>query len=344
MFYFLLIIGSFFLVAVCCGIFFSAPSYHGPLSDHFDGRKFLNPDNAKPRGLFSLLRWMISRKRGPWNPQNSVGSSQLPKALEPSISFVNHSTFLICTGQFNILTDPVWSERVSPISWLGPKRKTAPGIDFNSLPEIHVVLISHNHYDHLDLETIQEIHRRFQPTFYCPLGVGLFLRKNKIQKVTELDWWDELRIDPSLNIQCVPAQHFSGRGMLDRDKTLWCGFILDLPLGKIFFAGDTGYSNSIFKTIGERLGPMDFSIIPIGAYKPTWFMSPVHCSPEEAVQIHLDVRSQISIASHFGTFPLADEGRDEAKNDLAIALKKRGLDPQSFLALREGESIALKKL
>ena len=251
----------------------------------------------------------------------------------------NHSTFLIQTQGLNILTDPIWSERTSPVQFAGPKRFVPPGIRWEDLPPIDVVIISHNHYDHLDVNTIKALARDPKASYYVTLGLSANLQELGVEKTYDLDWWEEIKLDENTTLACVPAQHFSGRGTYDRDKTLWAGFVIQSPAGNIYFAGDTGYGG-FFKDIGEKYGPFRLSIIPIGAYKPYWFMSPIHISPEEAVQVHQDVRSDFSIAMHFGTFPLADDGRDDPVTDLEAALEKHNLNKAQFIDLKNGESIS----
>jgi L-ascorbate metabolism protein UlaG (beta-lactamase superfamily) len=248
---------------------------------------------------------------------------------------VNHSTFLIQVDGINILTDPVWSERVSPFTFTGPRRMRPPGVKFEELPRIDLVLLSHNHYDHLDVATLKRIHDKYNPQYIVPLGVSAYLRSKKIDLVRELDWWQKVSFGTNFNIEAVPAQHFSGRGTLDRDKTLWCGYAIHGDHGNIYFAGDTGYNPETFKEIGRRTNPT-LAIIPIGAFKPEWFMSPIHCSPDEAVEIFKDLGSPQTIASHFGTFPLADDGVDDPIDGLKNALKLNGIPEDKFLVLKEG--------
>ena len=334
----------FLLSFLIVGFLLSGPVYKGKSSRHFNGKTFVNPGDTRAKGLPDVIKWMATRKRATWSYRD-VTTPTLPASSVTEgirITFVNHSTFLIQGCGINVLTDPVWSERVSPFSWAGPKRMSPPGIDFQHLPTIHYVLLSHNHYDHLDLATVTKISRLYDPHFITPLGVSQFLRKNNIHNARELDWWEEVRLSDDLLVHSVPAQHFSGRGTFDRDKTLWCGFVLNIAGAQVYFAGDTGYNERTFKSIGERFGRIRVALLPIGAYKPEWFMSPVHCSPGEAVKIHLDVNSEISLASHFGTFPLADESPDDPVTDLREALSTQGIPSGSFLALREGEWIDLK--
>lgn len=322
------------------GISISGPKHDGQVSDHFDGQKFFTPGGRKPEGFGGVLKWMTNRERGEWKEDMSPAYGTHPLARENEnirITFINHSTFLIQVDGLNILTDPIYSERASPFGWAGPKRMRLPGIKFEDLPRIDAVLISHNHYDHLDLPTLRTIFGGHHPKFITPLGVKGLLDKESITNVTDLDWWQEFQLADSVRVTAVPAQHFSGRGFFDRDATLWCGYVIKTSKGSIYFAGDTGYHPTIFKDIGERFGPIKISLVPIGAYKPYWFMSPVHTSPEDAVKVHLDLKSQQSIGIHFGTFPLADEGYAEPVNDLASALSKYQVSQDAFLTLKQGE-------
>jgi L-ascorbate metabolism protein UlaG (beta-lactamase superfamily) len=212
-----------------------------------------------------------------------------------------------------------------------------PGIKFEDLPKIDVVLLSHNHYDHLDLPVMTKIFQIHKPKIITPLGVKAFLEQNNISGHGDLDWWDEVALNDSLKIQAVPAQHFSGRGTFDRDATLWCGYVIKRKEGNIYFVGDTGYNEKTFKEIGERCAPISVALVPIGAYKPQWFMSPIHCSPEEAVKIHIEVKAKVSIADHYGTFPLADDGEEDPKVELVKALEKLNVPKEQFRLLKEGQ-------
>ena len=332
---------AFVLITVCVGYFYlSAPRYRGPVSDHFDGKQFINPGGAKANGFPELIKWMTSRQPGPWaevreeryglKPPERVGFGDL------RVTFVNHSTFLIQMDGLNILTDPIYLQRVSPFQWAGPKRMRPPGIRFDDLPKIDLLLISHNHWDHLEISTVRRIAERDHPRMLTPLGVKQFLDENGTPGATDLDWNDAVKINDSLTVVCVRAQHFSGRGTGDRDATLWAGYVLKSPHGNVYFAGDSGYG-PFFKETGAAYGPFRLAILPIGAYKPEWFMAPIHCSPTEAVQIHLDVRSNQSLACHFGTFPLADDGEQDPVNDLKAALKTRQIPEERFWILKEGE-------
>lgn len=326
-------------------MYISAPRYQGNVSDHFNGKTFVNPGGIKTKGPKEVVQWMLNREKGKWREDTTRAYGPRPLAFEKDnirITFVNHSTFLIQVGGLNILTDPIWSQRTSPFSWVGPRRMRAPGIRFEDLPKIHAVVISHNHYDHLDVPTLRVIAGAFHPVILTPLGVKQFLDGEGIAGASDVDWWDEMQINDSVSIQAVPAQHFSGRGILDRDATLWCGYVIKSAKGSVYFAGDTGYNDRTFKEIGERVGPIRVSLLPIGAYKPQWFMQPIHTSPEEAVKLHLDVKSEMSVGMHFGTFPLADDGLEDPPHDLKKALEKFGLDEAQFIVPREGEPIILE--
>ncbi len=339
---FLTLLGLFLISGILVGYILSTPSYEGDRSDHFNGEKFVNPGNVQEKGFKDLIKWAMNREPGSWEKIETSPDHSFEKQNADSVTriyFVNHSTFLIQVGNFNILTDPVWSERVSPFQWIGPQRKRPPGIKFEDLPEIHLILISHNHYDHLDLSTLKRLHQRFNPLVITPLGVPVFLKKQGIGRLEGLDWWDEFPVHENITIACVPAQHFSGRGMFDRDKTLWSGYVIKSIQGNIYFAGDTGYGD-FFRQISQKYAPVKLAMLPIGAYLPRWFMSPIHISPEEAVQIHLELQAEKSVAIHYGTFPLGDDGMNQPIHDLIIAKNKYQVD--NFYTLAEGESILLE--
>jgi len=338
MFIFLGTLALGFIFIGWVGYFISGPKYKGPVSDHFDGRRFINPGSIKAKGFREVLKWMVAREQGEWK-EVPAGHGEKPASHFDNgirITFVNHSTFLIQVDGVNILTDPVFSERTSPVQWAGPRRMRPPGILLEDLPAIDVLILSHNHWDHLDIAAVKKIHALHHPKIITPLGVKAFLDREGVTGAKDVDWWQEEEINTLLKIQSVPAQHFSGRGTFDRDATLWCGYVIHRRGGNIYFAGDTGYNDQTFKEIGERCAPIQVALLPIGAYKPKWFMSPIHCSPEEAVKIHREVRSKNSIATHFGTFPLADDGQTEPVAELNKALQEAGIDSETFLVLKEG--------
>jgi L-ascorbate metabolism protein UlaG (beta-lactamase superfamily) len=348
----LILILTVAIVGVLFGISISAPRYTGPVSDHFDGKNFQNLPDAEgnrpeSKGFSEVIGWLLNRERTqPWQPYHDVapGDAPAPRIIGDSVrvTFINHATVLLQFDGLNVITDPVYYERVGPVQFAGIRRTSPPGIRFEDLPKIDILLLSHNHWDHLDIETVQRLCQRDQPKVFCTLGVKAFLEAKGCRNVTEMDWRQSASYNDSTTIHCVPAQHFSGRGLLDRFGSLWAGFVIDSKVaGKLYFVGDTGYGGFL-KQIGEQFGPLRLALIPIGAYKPRWFMSPIHCSPEQAVQIHQDVRSEQSIAIHFGTFPMADDGEQEPVEDLQKALHDQGIDPAKFRALNNGQSFDVK--
>lgn len=344
LFIILAVITVFILISLLLGWIFSAPGYRGPVSDHFDGKRFINPGGNNVGGFRELIKWTRERQRGEWKEDMSpeYGPAPVERVEGDSIvvTFVNHSTFLVQTGGLNILTDPVWSEYASPVSFAGPKRMRLPGIRFEDLPAIDIVLLTHNHYDHLDINTLKKLARLFNPVIYTPLGVGLYLKKKGINNYIEMDWWDETKLSNGSKLLCTPAKHFSGRGMFDRFRTLWSGFAIQTGKGSIYYSGDTGFGE-FFNEIAARISPVRLAFLPIGAYRPQWFMSPIHTSPADAVRIHQILQSAQSIGMHFGTFPLADDGMEEPAKDLEIALEKEGVPAENFIVPVEGVKIKL---
>lgn len=326
------------LLTVVFGFVFSGPSYKGPKSDHFDGKKFSNPNGLAAQNLLGVLKYGIKRKPEEWvkNYETDVRTESIPipQENEVQVSFVNHSTFLIQIGGYNILTDPIWSKRCSPFQWVGPERMRPPGFSMELLPKIDLVLLSHNHYDHLDVNTLKAIAEKHNPKFIVPLGVGGYLSKLGINDSIELDW-DATTSFGELDIKGISANHFTSRGLFDRDKTLWCGFLLNFNGYKCYFVGDTGYGPN-FKQLGEQERQIDLALIPIGAYLPKWFMSPIHISPAEAVQVHKDINSKQSIAMHFGTFPLADDGMHTPQKELKKAISNKDMNEDEFIIPDEG--------
>lgn len=310
------------------------------MSDHFDGTRFHNQRNRLKSG-FNVIRWMLQREPGTWRRwTDAPPGPPPPKRVEGDrlrITFVNHTTILIQLAGLNILTDPVWSERVSPVGFAGPKRHRPPGIRFEDLPPIDLVLVSHNHYDHMDIPTLRRLHAAHHPEVITTLGNTRFLGMRGIDRSTDLDWWEKKDVEGGLEVICVPAEHFSGRGTGDRNMTLWGGFVLRHGDTTIYFAADTG-DGPHFEQIRERLGPITLSLLPIGAYRPVWFMQPVHMGPDEAARAHATLESRLSMATHFGTFAMADDGEFEPVEDLLRGLEKEKIAPESFRALDHGES------
>lgn len=286
---------------------FSAPRYRGPKSDHFDGRRFLNLQPTRHAGIADLLKWLTHREPGVWAKWREItpAAPPPPRVEDLRVTWVNHSTMLVQIANVNILTDPIWSDRCSPVSWAGPRRHHAPGIRFEDLPPIDVVLISHNHYDHMDVPTLKRLSREHAPRVYVGLGNGAFL-----EGAHDLDWWEAAEIVPGVRVHAVPAQHFSSRGVTDRDANLWCGFVIETPRGNVYFAGDTGYGPH-FAMIRARFGAMRLALLPIGAFRPEWFMCGVHISPRDAVRAARELGAENAIPMHYFTFHLGDDGQEE---------------------------------
>lgn len=313
---------------------------------HGDGG-FRNNYDTERHGFGEFLRWMRDR-RGLW-PKPKQFPIDRPEAgrlaanrSETTLTWIGHVTFLFQHRGINVLTDPVFSERASPLGFAGPKRYTPPAMHIDHLPPIDIVLLSHNHYDHLDRDAVKKIARRNdgRTKFLVPLKVADWFRREGIANVVELDWWEETQpVADRAGVRAwfVPAQHFSGRSLNDRNATLWGGWVLEIDGHRLFFAGDTGYGKD-FTDIGEVFGGFDLSLIPIGAYEPQWFMRPVHVNPEDAVRIHRDVKSKASVGMHWGTFILTDEPVDEPPQRLARALAEQGVDPHAFRVMRHGET------
>lgn len=284
-------------------------------------RKFSNRHNKQSHGLSGLLKWQYQKLLRPIEkPSHEEPFKEAQDYINRvnSATFVNHSTFILNINGTIILTDPIWSEYCSPIQGFGPKRIQGPGIKLDSLPKVDIVLISHNHYDHLDYETLSKLKRLFDPHFCVPLGDGELLKKMGTQKVTEFDWWQE-EVKCGLPLTFLPAEHFSGRALFDQNQSLWGSWAIRDAGQFIYFAGDTGYSKHFSEIRNFLKDPITLSLLPIGAYLPRWFMKPVHMSPQDACQAHLDLGSHKSIAMHFGTFLLADDRPDEVIEDFQKA-------------------------
>jgi L-ascorbate metabolism protein UlaG (beta-lactamase superfamily) len=321
----------------------SEPSY--PLSDHYDGKRFFNPKNPQDHRFYDLIKFIVTRDKKVWPDRvENEPALNLSGPLfdnEVAVTFVNHATVLLQLNGYAILTDPVWSERVGPIPFIGPKRVRKPGIPFDQLPKIDIVLISHNHYDHLDLETLKKMIARFQPIIFAPLGDKSLIQSLGAQHVHEMDWWDSIKVGRPLEITFAPTQHFSGRRLFSFDKSLWGSYVINVNGRKIYFGGDSGYSPH-YKDIEHRYGPMDLSFLPIGSYEPRWFMKAVHMNPEENVLAHRDLQSRETIGIHFGTFQLSDERIGQPQIELAAALKKLSVAPDTFIVLKEGQTRIFK--
>jgi L-ascorbate metabolism protein UlaG (beta-lactamase superfamily) len=313
-----------------------------PISDHFDGKRFINPTRPEMRAptLFSILK-MIREPRNRW--PDWVENKAIPRLDEPlalddiAITYVNHATFIVQIAGITILTDPVWSERASPFVWAGPKRVRDPGVPWERLPKVDIVLLSHNHYDHLDIATLARLRERFAPIVLAAAGDGRILGPLGIRQLHELDWWESFQLNDRCKFTFVPAQHFSARNLFDRQVSLWGGYTIEVSGRQLYFSGDTGYSRH-FAEIGRRLGRPDIALLGIGSYEPQWFMKPVHMNPAEAVAAHRDLGAKHSIGMHFGTFQLSAEAIDQPLVDLKRALAENRIPETEFVTLEVGET------
>jgi L-ascorbate metabolism protein UlaG (beta-lactamase superfamily) len=316
--------------------------YSGPPSDHFDGTRFFNPGHPDTdRSLAQVLRWKWGERAARWPkavPVRQVVPDSRVDGLR--VTMIGHASVLIQLAGRNILVDPVWSTRASPLRRVGPKRVTAPGIAFDDLPPIDTVLLTHNHYDHMDADTLGRLWQRHRARVIAPLGNDAVLARAVPGMAVETgDWWDTLPLGDDASVTLVPANHWSARTALDRRKALWSGFYLTHPAARVHVCGDTGYGDGhVFRAIRERLGAPDLAILPIGAYAPRWFMAAQHVDPAEAVAILLDLEASHAVGVHWGTFQLTDEARDAPVAALAEALAARRLPADRFMPLSPGDS------
>jgi len=308
-------------------------------SDHFNGKTFFNPGEASGRGLRDLLKWKLSAHPVPWPRSIDVVPQPVPPAPESDgvvATWVGHSTFVLRTRSAAVITDPIFSDTAGPLPGLGPRRAMAPGVGFDSVPRVDLVLLSHDHYDHCDLPTLRRLARRDDPLVVSPLGHRTLLAGAGFSRIVELDWWGSHPCGPGTDVTLVPARHWSRRLPFGTNKRLWGGFMLRSGGRLVYFAGDSGYQEGLFPEVGRRCGVPDLALIPIGAYEPRWFMSDAHMNPAEAVRVHREVGARRSLAMHWGTFQLTDEGREEPVRALEAA---RG-ESDNFVALAPGESAA----
>ncbi|MCC6746097.1 MAG: MBL fold metallo-hydrolase [Deltaproteobacteria bacterium] len=314
----------------------------GPRTAHFDGRRFLNQVPAREKRALDVLRWWWTRKPPEWPeklPTPAPGPRPPARVREPGrvrVTFINHATVLLQLDGVNVLTDPVYSDRVGPWSGVGPKRHRPPGIAFADLPPIDLVLISHNHYDHLDLPTLRRLAERHRPRILVPLGNRALLERHGIPGGEEYDWGQSAR-HGHLRVTLSPSRHWSGRGLADRSRTLWAAYVVQGSAGAVYFAGDTGWGPH-FAEARRRFGPFRLALLPIGSYEPRWFMADSHLSPEEALRAHLALGAATSVAIHFGTFRLSDENWDDPPRALAAVLSQYRVPRSRFWVLEGGEA------
>jgi L-ascorbate metabolism protein UlaG (beta-lactamase superfamily) len=318
------------------------PYHSGPPGDHFDGLRFFNPGHPDTdRSFRDILRWKLREKAARW-PESVPAQCAVPDSsvVGVRITIVGHASVLIQSGGLNVLTDPVWSERASPVRFAGPRRVVAPGVAFESLPRIDAVLLSHNHYDHMDIPSLRRLHLRHRPLMVVPLGNDVILRRAIPEaRIATGDWWDRIDLGQGGEVTIVPAYHWSSRSPRDRRMALWCGFMFRTPGGSTYFAGDTGYGDGrIFREVRQRIGRPDIALIPIGAYAPRWFMSAQHTDPDEAVHIMEDLEAARAVGIHWGVFQLTDERREDPPELLLEALARRRIAEAAFPAGTPGVS------
>jgi L-ascorbate metabolism protein UlaG (beta-lactamase superfamily) len=316
--------------------------YTGPITDHFDGKLFYHAGlPSTDKGLIDLLRWQFFGKRSKWPKAVPARSGIRPdRAVDGiRITAIGHASLLIQTAGINILVDPVWSDRASPFRRIGPRRCNAPAVALEDLPPIHAVLVSHNHYDHMDIATIAALWRIHKPPVISPFGNDAVIRKDAPEvQVQAGDWWQNFILSEQVRVTLVPAYHWSARNLGDRRFALWCGFVLDTPAGRIYCAGDTAWQDGkIFAEIRERLGAPLVAILPIGAYEPRWFMKSQHADPTEAVQIAIDIGAGHLLGVHWATFQLTDEPYEEPAQLLDKTMRERKLANLTARSLRPGD-------
>ncbi|MDP4823951.1 MAG: MBL fold metallo-hydrolase [Aestuariivirgaceae bacterium] len=319
--------------------------YQGPPSPHFDGERFRLPGHFSMKTLREVMRWRMNNPWTPWPQWLPVTQDEPPAFVEGSslrVSFIGQATMLIQTQGMNILTDPFFSLRASPVQWAGPKRVRTPGVALEKLPKIDLILLSHNHYDHMDIPALKALHARHEPLILTPLGNGGILRKaNSAFRVRELDLYTSHETR-AMKVTLTPARHWSRRTARDTNHALWGAFVLETESGPIYFAGDTGYGDGAhFREVRERFGPPRLALLPIGAYEPRWFMKDQHMDPAEAVQAHLDLGATLSLAMHHATVQLTGEAIHAPARELEKARARHGLSEEDFPAPWPGSHIHL---
>lgn len=311
--------------------------YTGPVTDHFDGTEFFNPGGQPPRGFGDLLRWQLGGDKADWPDRVGITRDRPPERVaDLRVTLVGHATVLIQVAGLNLLTDPVWSQRASPFRFAGPARVTAPGVAFADLPPIDAVLMSHNHYDHMDIATLRRLHDRFAMPVLTPLGNDTIMRDGVPGlDARAADWGDVLQIDGA-RIRLLPCHHWSARGTRDRRHALWASFAIETRAGSILHIGDTGFDGGRPYSAAAPHGPYRLAILPIGAYAPRWFMRFQHQTPEEAVAGMEIAGARHVLAHHWGTFQLTNEPREEPPERLRRALAEEGIPEARFRAIPPG--------
>ena len=327
--------------------------YNGSVSDHFDGRVFFNRGVEGPKSFGEFLRWNLMETSESW-PDNFPSPHAPPSASllqdrqndRVRVIYIGHASFLVQAQGHNILFDPVWSERASPVSFAGPKRFNPPGIAFDDLPRIDTIVITHNHYDHLDVVTVGRLWAKFKPRIVTPLGNDTVLKREVFSgaytlpsglRIDAVDWGHTTELAAGVKLHAVPSLHWSARGMRDRRHALWASFVLETPAHRLYCVGDTGFGDgATFRAIRERFGEVDMALLPIGAYEPRWFMKSQHMNPADAVAAFELLGAKRALGHHWGTFKLTNEGIERPAQDLGRALAEKGIEPSMFVAARPG--------
>ena len=317
-------------------------NYSGPVSDHFDGKRFFVPGApSTDKTLADLWKWHRQGTRAQWPSAVPAVSGICPETRTEAlaVTHIGHASVLLQWHRYNILVDPVWSDRASPLRWFGPQRYNPPGISLEDLPPIDVILLTHNHYDHMDVPSLRRLVKAHKPVLLTPLGNDTVLRKSIADvRVVAGDWWSEHAPLPELQAVIVPAYHWSSRSAFDRRMALWGGFVLQAAGTTVYCAGDTGFADGgVFREIAARFPQIDLALLPIGAYDPRWFMQAQHADPEDALQIAEIVQARAALGIHWGTFHLTDEPWDEPARRFAVGVVRRGWDGHSFLPLHAGD-------
>ena len=315
--------------------------YGGPITDHFNGTKFSNPWAPMPQRFGDFLKWRLTGKRGYWPESVPVTPTKPPARITEEtlrVTYVGHATILLQTHGLNILTDPIWAGRASPISFAGPKRVAAPGVRFEDLPPIDVVLVSHNHYDHLNLATLERLYETFNPLVLTPVGNDTIIQTAiPKMRVVALDWGQGYSLNPKVRFVLEPMQHWSARGLFDRNEALWGAFVIVAPGGAIYFLADAGYAQNLSRDFVAKYGTPRFSLLPVAAYEPQWFMQYAHMSPAQAVDTFIDLGQSCAMGTQHEVFPMADESYESPRKALTEALTAKGISDRRFLLPAVGE-------